>query len=98
MLVLIGTATGLAGVRREERFAALRLVGGTPGDIRVLAAVESVVGAFFGAVLGIVIFLLVKPLLAGAALIGTQYFSSEVTPTLSPSFPILPRAPASPAR
>jgi hypothetical protein len=82
MLVLISTATRLAAARREERLAALRLVGGTPGDIRVLAAVESVVGAFFGAVLGIVIFLLVKPLLAGAAPIGTQYFSSEVTPTL----------------
>ncbi len=82
MLVLISTATRLAAARREERFAAVRLVGGTPGDIRVIAAVESVVGAFFGAVLGIVIFLLVKPLLAGAAPIGTQYLSSEVTPTV----------------
>src|SRR5262245_60743681 len=82
MLVLISTATRLAAARREERFAALRLVGGTPADIRVLAAVESVVSAFFGAALGIVIFLLVKPLLAGAAPIGTQYFSSDVTPTL----------------
>jgi hypothetical protein len=82
MLVLISTATRLAAARREERFAALRLVGGTPRDIRVLASVESVVSAFFGAALGIVIFLLVKPLLAGAALIGTQYFSSEVTPTV----------------
>ncbi len=82
MLVLIAAATRLAAARREERLAAVRLVGGTPGDIRVIAAVESVVSAFFGAVLGIVIFLLVKPLLAGAAPIGTQYFSSEVTPTV----------------
>lgn len=82
MLVLISTATRLAAARREERFAAMRLVGGTPGDIRVIAAAESVVSAFFGAALGIVIFLLVKPLLAGAAPIGTRYFPSEVTPTL----------------
>jgi hypothetical protein len=82
MLVLISTATRLAAARREERFAALRLVGGTPSDIRVIAAVESVVGAFSGALLGIVIFLLVKPLLAGAAPIGTQYLSSELTPTV----------------
>jgi hypothetical protein len=81
MLVLISTATRLAADRREERFAALRLVGGTPGDIRVIASVESVVSAFFGAVAGIVIFLLVRPLLAGAALIGTQYFESQLTPT-----------------
>ena len=82
MLVLISTATRLAADRREERFAAVRLVGGTPGDIRVIASVESVVSAFCGAVAGIVIFLLVRPLLAGAALIGTQYFEAQLTPTV----------------
>jgi hypothetical protein len=82
MLVLISTATRLAADRREERFAALRLVGGTPGDIRVIASVESVVSAFCGSVLGVVIFLLVRPALAGAALIGTQYFESQLTPTV----------------
>jgi hypothetical protein len=82
MLVLIGTATRLAAARREERFAALRLVGGTPADIRVIAAVESVVSAFLGAVLGTVVFLLVQPVLAGSALIGTQYFSYTLTPTV----------------
>ncbi len=81
MLVLISTATRLAADRREERFAALRLVGGTPADIRVIASVESVVSAFCGAVLGVVIFLLVRPALAGAALIGTRYFESQLTPS-----------------
>jgi hypothetical protein len=80
MLVLISTATRLAASRREERFAALRLVGGTPADIRMIAAVEAAVSAFFGAVLGTVIWLLVEPLVADGALIGTQYFSSTVTP------------------
>jgi hypothetical protein len=82
MLVLISTATRLAADRREERFAALRLVGGTPADIRVIASVESVVGAFCGAVLGVLIFLLVRPALAGAALTGTPYFESQLTPTV----------------
>jgi hypothetical protein len=82
MLVLVSTATRLAADRREERFAALRLVGGTPGDIRVIASVESVVSAFCGAVLGVVIFLLVRPALAGAALVGTPYFESQITPTV----------------
>jgi hypothetical protein len=81
MLVLISTATRLAADRREERFAALRLVGGTPADIRVIASVESVVSAFCGAIAGVVIFLLVRPLLAGAALVGTPYFGSQITPT-----------------
>ena len=82
MLVLISTATRLAADRREERFAALRLVGGTPADIRVIASVEAMVSAFLGAVLGTVIFLLVRPTLAGAALIGTPYFESDLTPTV----------------
>jgi hypothetical protein len=81
MLVLIGTATRLAADRREERFAALRLVGGTPADIRVIASVESVVSAFCGAVLGIAVFLLVRPALAGAAPVGPRYFPGTVTPT-----------------
>ena len=83
MLVLISTATRLAADRREERFAALRLVGGTPGDIRIVAAVEAMLSAFLGAVLGTVIFLLVRPALAGAALVGTQYFESDLTPTVA---------------
>jgi len=76
MLVLISTATRLAANRREERFAALRLVGGTPGDIRTVAAVEAMLSAFLGAVLGTVVFLLVRPALAGAALVGPRYFES----------------------
>jgi hypothetical protein len=82
MLVLISTATRLAADRREERFAALRLVGATPADIRVIASIESVVSAACGAVLGIVLFLLVRPALAGAALVGTRYFESDLTPTV----------------
>src|SRR5215468_219576 len=81
MLVLISTATRLAAARREERFAALRLVGGTPGDIRIVATIEAMISAFLGAVLGTVIFLLVRPALAGSALVGTQYFESDLTPT-----------------
>ncbi len=83
LLVLISTATRLAADRREERFAALRLVGGTPGDIRVVAAVEAVISSFAGAALGTIIFLLVRPALAGTALVGTQYFESDLTPTVA---------------
>jgi hypothetical protein len=83
MLVLISTATRLAANRREERFAALRLVGGTPADIRAVASVEAMLSAFLGAVLGTVIFLLVRPALAGTALVGTQYFESALTPTVA---------------
>jgi len=83
LLVLISTATRLAAGRREERFAALRLVGGTPADIRAIASVEAMLSAFLGAVLGTVIFLLIRPALAGAAFVGTRYFESDLTPTVA---------------
>ncbi len=97
MLVLISSATRLAADRREERLAALRLVGGTPGDIRVLAAVESVIGAFLGAAGGTVIFLLARPALAGAALTGTRYFESDLTPTMAGYAAMLAGVPAAAA-
>ena len=80
VLILIGTATRLAAARREERFASLRLVGATQGDISVFAAVDSVISALLGTVAGIVVFLLVRPALTGATLTGTKYFASTVNP------------------
>ena len=81
VLILIGTATRLAAARREERFAALRLVGATPRDVSVIASVEEVVSALAGAVLGIGLFLAIRPALAAASLTGTRYFAATVTPT-----------------
>lgn len=82
VLILISTATRLAAARREERFAALRLVGATSGDISVIASVDSVVSALLGAVAGTALFLAVRPALAGATLTGTRYFAGTVTPTV----------------
>jgi hypothetical protein len=80
ILMLIGTATRLAADRREERFAALRLVGATPADIRSLAAVEATASALAGTILGAGSWLAVRPLIAGTALISS-YFPGSVTPT-----------------
>ena len=81
ILILIGTATRLAAARREERFAALRLVGATPRQISLVASVDAIVGALLGTVLGIGIFLLARPALAATAITSARYFSNDVTPT-----------------
>jgi hypothetical protein len=81
ILILIGTATRLSAARREERFAAMRLVGATPVQIGIIASVDAIVSALLGVLAGIGVFLLVRPALAGAALIGTRYFAYNVTPT-----------------
>ena len=63
VLILISTASRLSAARREERFAAMRLVGATPRQISVISAVEATVAAFAGVALGFVLFFLLRPLL-----------------------------------
>ena len=48
VLVFIGTATRLAAARREQRFAAIRLAGGTPRQVSVMSAVEASIAALGG--------------------------------------------------
>jgi ABC-type antimicrobial peptide transport system permease subunit len=81
ILVLIGTATRLAAARLEERYAALRLVGSTTGQISVIAAVDAVVSALLGVVAGIAVFTLVRPLLADTAVTSIRYYSGQVSLT-----------------
>jgi FtsX-like permease family len=81
LLTLIGTATRLAAARREERFAAFRLVGATPRQVGVIASVEAFVGAAVGALAGIVIFQPLQPAVARVAITGSRYFPSTVAPT-----------------
>jgi hypothetical protein len=81
ILILIGMATRLAATRREERYAALRLVGATNRQIAVISSVDAVVSALAGTLLGMLLFVLLRPLLADMALFGTKYFSYAVTPT-----------------
>jgi hypothetical protein len=82
VLILISTATRLAAARREERFASLRLVGATSGDISLIAAVDSVASALLGSVVGTGLFLAIRPALAGATPTGTRYFAGTVTPAI----------------
>jgi hypothetical protein len=81
LLILIGTATRLSATRREERYAAIRLVGGTPRQIDVIASVDAVAAGVLGTLLGIVMFVLVQPALANVALSGARFFPQYVTPT-----------------
>jgi ABC-type lipoprotein release transport system permease subunit len=81
ILILIGMATRLAATRREERYAALRLVGASNRQIAVIASVEAGVSALAGTLIGMILFVLLQPLLADLSLFGTKYFSYAVTPT-----------------
>jgi hypothetical protein len=97
ILILVGTATRLAAARREERYAALRLVGATSRQIGAISSVDAVIGALLGAALGIVAFLAVQPWLAGTTITSQRYFASEVTPTMAGYLIVLIGVPAASA-
>ena len=80
LLILVNTATRLSATRREERYAAMRLVGATPHQINVIASVDAIFSSFFGAVLGSIIFLAVRPAIADISFSGVKFFSNYVMP------------------
>ena len=80
VLVLIWTATRLSAARREERLAILRLVGGTPNQVRSIAAVEAAVGAALGSVLGVAVFLVARWFLPWILPPDARFFPSDLAP------------------
>ena len=70
VLIFIATATRLSAARREERFAAMRLVGATRRQVSLLAATESTVAGVLGVAVGFGIFFLLRIPVAGIPFIG----------------------------
>jgi hypothetical protein len=82
VLIFIATATRLSAARREQRFAAMRLVGATRKQVSLLAAVESTAAAVLGVAAGFGIFFLLRGPVAGIPFIGEPFFPAELS--LSP--------------
>jgi hypothetical protein len=74
VLIFIGTATRLSAARREQRFAAIRLVGATPRQVSVISAVESTVAAVAGVAAGFGLFFLLRGPLAAVPFTGAPFF------------------------
>ena len=82
VLIFIATATRLSAARREERFAAMRLVGATRKQVSLLAATESTVAATLGAAAGFGIFFLLRTPVAAIPFIGAPFFPSDLSLSL----------------
>lgn len=78
VLIFIGTATRLTATRREQRFAAMRLIGATPKQISVIAAVEATAAAIVGTALGFLLYRLLHGWLVGIPFTGEVFFPDEV--------------------
>jgi cell division protein FtsX len=79
VLILIATASRLSAARREERFAAMRLVGATPRQITVVSAVEAVVAAVAGVAVGFVLFFAFRPLLYHVPFTGAPLENGDLS-------------------
>ena len=82
VLIFIATATRLSAARREERFAAMRLVGATREQVSLLAAVESTTAGITGVIVGFGLFFLLRAPVAGIPFIGQPFFTAELTLSL----------------
>lgn len=79
VLIFIGTATRLNAARREQRFAALRLVGATPRQISMVAAVEAAAAAVAGTAVGFGLFYASRGSMAGIPFTGMPFFPSDMS-------------------
>ena len=79
VLILIATASRLSAARREERFAAMRLVGATPHQISVVSAVEAVVAAVAGVAVGFALFFVFRPLLYHVPFTGAPLAEGDLS-------------------
>jgi hypothetical protein len=82
VLIFIATATRLSAARREQRFAAMRLVGATRKQVSLLAATESTMAAVLGVAAGFGIFLLLRAPVASIPFVGQPFFPSELSLSL----------------
>ena len=78
VLIFIGTASRLSAARREQRFAAMRLVGATPRQVTVISTVESIVAAIAGVAVGFAVFWALRPLLATIPFTGARFFAHDL--------------------
>ncbi len=87
--VFVSTATRLSAARREQRLAALRLVGATSVQVTALAAVEALFVTIVGVIAGIGLFFLTRPLVAHIPLDNATWFPGSIVPPLVPALVLL---------
>ena len=81
VIMLVSIATRLGSVQREQRYASLRLIGVTNGQVTGIIATESFISTLIGIVAGWLLYLLVRPLLFDFTLSESRFWPSAITVT-----------------
>ncbi len=79
VLILIATASRLSAARREQRFAAMRLVGATPRQVSVVSAVEAAVAGVAGVAVGFALFFAFRPLFYHVSFTGAPLAPGDLS-------------------
>jgi hypothetical protein len=78
LLIFGGAAARLTVARRDQRLAALRLIGATPGQVVGITVAEAVVTAFAGAAAGVVLYAIAAPALTQLSIGGGTWYLSDL--------------------
>ncbi|MFD2082211.1 hypothetical protein SAMN05421678_101540 [Actinopolymorpha cephalotaxi] len=78
LLVFGGAAARLTVARRDQRLAALRLVGATPGQVVAMTVAESMVTAFAGALAGALLYVAMIPGLTRISISGGTWAAGDL--------------------
>lgn len=78
VLLLISIVTGLGAAERRERFATLRLIGASPRIVSRIAAAEIAIPSLVGAIAGVILAALFRPVAAQLSINGTRMFVSDL--------------------
>lgn len=80
LLVFGGAAARLTVARRDQRLAALRLVGATPRQVVVMTVAEAMVTALFGAMVGVALYAAAAPAITRIPMMGGTWYIHDVWP------------------
>ena len=78
VLLLIAIVTDLGAAQRAERFATLRLIGATPGQVARIAAAETAATTLLGALLGVITYLALIPAAARIVINSSRFFPHDL--------------------
>ncbi len=79
VLLLVSVVTKLGAAERQENFSTLRLIGATPRTVSAVSAGESAATSLLGAVLGVALAYLARPVMAKIPVGGASFFTADLS-------------------
>jgi hypothetical protein len=80
--VFVAASTRIGATTRERRFAAMRLVGATPHQVALAAALEAAAAGLIGGLVGLTLALILRTRAEDIGIAGYSAFPSDLAPPL----------------